>query len=273
MERPDVGKDSLLLRAPGVLSGDSKKRPPGQTRLDSQLKKSRLIQDGEVVNPEFLETGYQLPVGFTNPEEQRTAIKLSQVQAQQPSITLSSESCQEMEATVIEEQLWVMPLTGELQQLPLSGLNISASLLTNIGALSQDELIGIAKEQHQLICVIEPKQVELVIEKLHRVQLTGVYLQEFKKKCRYGEFQEQLEACGIGIRSAQDYMTVAKNWELIEAKTHSDALLAEKNIGVTWAIQLIRDEKKQLKSVAPPKDPNSWRTPPNTKEQPVVALV
>jgi hypothetical protein len=34
----------------------------------------------------------------------------------------------------------------------------------------------------------------------------------------------------------------------------------------------VRDEKKQLKSAAPPKDPDSWRTP-NTKDQPVVDLV
>ena len=275
LERPGVGKDYLLLRSPGALSGDAKSRPPGQTRLDSQLKKSGLIQDGEVVNPEFLEAGYQLPVGFTNPEEQRTALELSQCQAQQPSIILNSELPAEMESTASEEQLWAMPLTGESQPLGLNELNISVALPPNIGALNKSELIEMAQEQHQLICVIERKEFELAIEKLHRVRLAGVYLQEFKKKCQYGEFENQLEQAGIGIRSAQNYMAIAKNWEIVEAKTKLVALLAEENqpaIGLKWALEAVRDEKKQLKSAAPPKDPDGWRTP-NTKDQPVVALV
>jgi hypothetical protein len=133
-----------------------------------------------------------------------------------------------------------------------------------------------AQEQHQLICVIERKQSELALEKLHRAYLTGICLMEFKKKCRYGEFVEQLESSGIGERSAQGYMTVAKNWEVIEAKAKLVALLPENNeapsLGIKWALETVRDEKKQLKSAAPPKDPDGWRTP-NTKDQPVVDLV
>ncbi|WP_422759564.1 DNA N-6-adenine-methyltransferase [Microcoleus anatoxicus] len=168
-----------------------------------------------------------------------------------------------------------MPLIGELQPLPSSELNICLTSLPNIGALTKSELISMAQEQHQLICVIERKEFELAIEKLHRVRLTGVYLQEFKKKCQYGEFENQLEQAGIGVRSAQNYMAIAKNWEIVEAKTKLVALLTEENqpaIGLKWALEAVRDEKKQLKSAAPPKDPDSWRTP-NTKDQPVVSLV
>jgi hypothetical protein len=70
-------------------------------------------------------------------------------------------------------------------------------------------------------------------------------------------------------------MVIAKNWEIVEAKTKLVALLTEENqpaIGLKWALEAVRDEKKQLKSAAPPKDPDSWRTP-NTKDQPVVDLV
>ncbi|MEG4121674.1 DNA N-6-adenine-methyltransferase [Microcoleus sp. N9_B4] len=147
----------------------------------------------------------------------------------------------------------------------------------NIGALEKAELISMAQEQHQLICLIERKEFELALEKLHRVRLTGVYLQEFKKKCQYGEFENQLEQAGISVRSAQNYMAIAKNWEIVEAKTKLVSLLAEENenqptLSLRWALEAVRDEKKQLKSAAPPKDPDSWRTP-NTKDQPVVALV
>jgi hypothetical protein len=269
---PGVESESLLLRSPGALSSTGETRPPGKSRLETQLNQLELIQDGEVAVPEFLEAGFDLPTGWTNPQEKRTALELAQVQVQQSSIVPKSELPAETATTETDEKPLETHLTGESQPLGLSGLNISVTLPPNIGALSKAELIGMAQEQHQLICVIERKQVELAIERLHRVRLTGVYLQEFKKKCRYGEFQEQLEACGIGIRSAQDYMIVSRNWELIEAKTHSDALLAEKNIGLKWALEVVRDEKKQLKSAAPPKDPDGWKTP-DTKEQPVVSLV
>jgi hypothetical protein len=275
LERPGVVSDSLLLRSPGALSGDSKKRPPGQTRLDSQLKKSGLIQDGEVVNPEFLEAGYQLPVGFTNSEEQRTAIELSQIQAQQPLIDHKSESPAETEPTAIEEQPWAMPLTGESPLSPSSELIISLDLPPNIGALTKNELISMAGEQHQFISHIERKEFELALEKLYRVRLTGVYLQEFKKKCQHGEFQNQLKQAGIGERSAQSYMVIAKNWDIVESKAKLVALLTEENqpaIGLKWALGAVRDEKKQLKSAAPPKDPDNWKTPEN-KEQPIVSLV
>ena len=70
-------------------------------------------------------------------------------------------------------------------------------------------------------------------------------------------------------------MAIAKNWEIVEAKTKLVALLTEENqpaIGLKWALEAVRDEKKQLKSAAPPKDPDGWRTP-NTKDQPVIDLI
>ncbi|MEG4115324.1 DNA N-6-adenine-methyltransferase [Microcoleus sp. Pol12A6] len=271
---PGAGKESLLLRSPGALS-TTKGRPPGKTRLESQLHQLGLIQDGEVVAPEFLESGYQLPNGYTNLQENRTALELSQVQAQQSLIDHKSELPQETETTETDAKPSEMPLTGALLLSDLSELNILVALPPNIGALTKIELLSMAQEQHQLICVIERKEFELALEKLHRVRLTGVYLQEFKKKCQYGEFENQLEQAGISIRSAQNYMAIAKNWEIVEAKTKLVSFLAEENqptIGLKWALETVRDEKKQLKSAAPPKDPDSWRTP-NTQEQPIVSLV
>jgi hypothetical protein len=273
---PGEGKDCLLLRSPGALSGNSNQRPPGKNKLETQLIQLGQITNSEVANPEFLEAGYQLPIGWTNPQENRTALELAQVQAQQSSIIPSSESQAEMETTAIEEQPWAMPLTGELQQLPLSELTISVSLPPNIGRLTKTELLLLAQEQHQIISLIERKQFELALEKLHRVRVTGICLMEFKKKCRYGEFVEQLEASGIGVRSAQSYMMVAKNWETIEEKAKLVALLPENNerptLGIKWAIEAVKEDKKQQEKKAPPKDPDDWATP-NTKDQPIVALV
>ena len=275
LERLGVGKDYLLLRSPGALSGNSNQRSPGKNKLETQLIQLGLITNSEVANPEFLEAGYNLPVGWTNPQENRTALELAQVQAQQLPSAPSSESQAEIQTTAIEEQPWAMPSTGESPLSDSSELIISLNLPPNIGALTKNELISMAGEQHQFISSIERKEFELALEKLYRARLTGVYLQEFKKKCQYGEFQNQLEQAGIGIRSAQNYMAIAKNWEIVEAKTKLVALLAEENqpaIGLKWALEAVRDEKKQLKSAAPPKDPDGWRTP-DTSNQPVVSLV
>ena len=273
---PGVESGSLLLRSPGALSGSAGIRPPGKNKLENQLNQLGLIQDGEVAAPEFLEAGYNLPLGWTNPEEQRTALELAQVQAQQSLTDHKSESPAEMEITETGEKPSEMLLTGESPLSDSSELSIYPELPPNIGALSKNELISMAGEQHQFISRIERKEFELALEKLYRARLIGVYLQEFKKKCQYGEFQNQLKQAGIGERSAQNYLVIAKDWGIIESKAQFVALLSENNerpsLTINWALQAVRNEKKQLKSAAPPKDPDSYRTP-NTKDQPVVDLV
>jgi len=273
---PGVESESLLLRSPGGLSSGEGTRPPGKSKLETQLNQSGLIQDGEVVAPEFLELGYNLPVGWTNLQEKRTAIKLAQVQAQQSLIDPKSELPAETATTETDEKHSGTHLTGELPVSDSSELNISVTLPPNIGALSKAELIGMASEQHQLICGIERKKFKLAFEKLYRIHVTGLFLMEFKKRCQYGEFVEQLEAHGINPRVAQNYMMVSKNWEIVETKAHQSALLSENNespnLGINWALQIIREEKKQLKQQAPPKSSDDWRTP-NTTDQPVVKLV
>ena len=276
LEHPGVGKDSLLLRSPGALS-TTKGRPPGQNRLEVQLQQLWLIQEGEVAAPEFLELGYTLPTGWTNPEENRTAIELSQVQTQQLPTVPNLELPLVMESTAIDAQPLETLSTGELQPLDSNELNILPAL-QNLGSFNKDELLSIAREQHQLICGIERKEFGLAIEKLHRVRATGICLQEFKRRCKYGEFENELEQAGISIRSSQQYMVIAKNWDIVEAKTKLVSLLTEESrdslpaIGLKWALEAVRDEKKQLKSAAPPADPDCWRTP-NTIDQPIIHLV
>jgi hypothetical protein len=275
LEVPGEGKDCLLLRSPGALSGGDSSRPPGKNKLETQLIQSGLITNSEVANPEFLEAGYNLPVGWTNPQENRTALELAQVQAQQLPSAPSSELLQEMEATAIVEAPSATPCIGQLPPSDSKELNISLTLPPNIGALGKAELISLAQEQHQIISLIERKQFELAVEKIHRIRLTGEYLIEFKKRCQYGEFLQTLESHGIGSRSAQEYMLVAKNWETVEAKARVVALLPEENrptLGIKWALEALREDKKQLKKEAPPKDPDGWKSP-DTKDQPVVSLV
>jgi hypothetical protein len=269
-----VGKEFLLLRSPGALSSSGKASPPGKTRLENQLQELNLISASEVVAPEFLELGYRLPIGFTNPAENRSAMELSQVQAQQLPIDPKSELQAETETTAIAVQPSAMPWTGELQPSDSNESSTLIQLPANVGALSKDELLASAIEQHNFITNIERTEFELGVEKLHRARLTGIYFQELKKRCRHGEFESELEKSGIKPRRAQEYMSIAKNWEAIEteAKARLGALLSEENqsLGIKWALDVV--SQKRLKSAAPPADPDCWRTP-NTAEQPIVDLV
>ena len=75
LEAPLLEKDCFWLESPGALS-NGKGRPPGQTKQEAQLKKSKVLAPGEVINPEFLESAYNLPLGWTDPQEERSALEL-----------------------------------------------------------------------------------------------------------------------------------------------------------------------------------------------------
>jgi hypothetical protein len=153
-------------------------------------------------------------------------------------------------------------------------LNISPALpaLDNIGSFSKDDLLNFAITAHESIAGIERSELELAMRKLNQARIAGTCLTEFKKRCRHGEFGESLSTAKINIRTAQTYMSIAENWNLL-AEASRETLLADgQTLGINWARDTIAQNKKSLKSAAPPKDPDGWRTP-NTGDQPVVSLV
>lgn len=208
--------------------------------------------------------------------------------AAMPSLEKDSPAVEDLAASkpwTLGEATLASPSTSSPQVLPVNPSVLDSSELNilllpdlqNLGSFNKNELLSIAKEQHEFILNIERQEFNLAVEKLHRVRATGICLQEFKRRCKYGEFENELKAAGISVRSSQNYMTIAKNWDIVEAKTKLVSLLAEESptiglIGLKWALEAIRDEKKALKSAAPPTDPDSWRTP-NTRDQPIVQLV
>lgn len=270
LEIPGVENDSLLLRSPGALS-TTKGRPPGQNRLEIQLQQLGLIAAGEVVAPEFLESGYQLPTGWTNPKETRTAIELNQVQAQQLPIAPSSESSVEMELIETDAQPLETPLIGELQPSLSVELNTLPDL-TNLGSFSKESLIEFASAAHISIGFIERKESDLAMQKLDQARIAGLCLKEFKRKCGHGEFESNLNKNGIAERTAQTYMSIARDWDIISQASREIVMAQSQTLSLNWATKVITESKRALKSAAPPADPDCWRTP-NTKEQPIVGLV
>ena len=60
-------QDSLFFYLLGRHSG--KGQPPGQTKLKSRLRQSNIIQKTKVLDSEWLEVAFNLPTGWSDPEE------------------------------------------------------------------------------------------------------------------------------------------------------------------------------------------------------------
>jgi hypothetical protein len=267
---PGCEPESLLLRSPGALSSTGAGRPPGKNKLDYQLMNLGLLTNLEVTAPEFLEFSYNLPLGFSNPAETRTALELSQAQAQ---LSSNLELQAETEPTVIVESPSATPCIGQLPPSDSKELNISPALpvLDNIGSFSKDDLLNFAITAHESIAGIERSELELAMRKLNQARIAGTCLTEFKKRCRHGEFGESVSTV-INPRTAQTYMSIAENWNLLAEASRETLLVDGQTLGINWARDTIAQSKKSLKSAAAPANPDDWRTP-NTKEQPIVNLV
>ncbi len=267
---PGCEPESLLLRSPGALSSTGAGRPPGKNKLEYQLMNLGLLTNLEVTAPEFLEFSYNLPLGFSNPAETRTALELSQAQAQ---LSSNLELQAETEPTAIVESPSATPCIGQLPPSDSKELNISPALpaLDNIGSFSKDDLLNFAITAHESIAGIERSELELAMRKLNQARIAGTCLTEFKKRCRHGEFGESVSTV-ISLRTAQTYMSIAENWNLLAEASRKTLLEDGQILGINWARDTIAQNKKSLKSAAPPKDPDGWRTP-DTSDQPVVSLV
>lgn len=98
LEAPILENDSLFLESPGALGeGILGNNPPGQTKLEGQLKQNGSIAIGEVSNPEFLEASLGLPIGWTDPQDDRTATELDQA------IALSENAVKPLEISLTPE--------------------------------------------------------------------------------------------------------------------------------------------------------------------------
>ncbi len=103
LERPGVESEYLLLESPGALSSsEGTSRPPGSSKLENQLRSRGAINGREVANPEFLENSFDLPCGWTDPQEKKSAL----------------EFLQEMGLYDSGEQPSEIPLIGESQRSP-----------------------------------------------------------------------------------------------------------------------------------------------------------
>jgi hypothetical protein len=101
LQLPSIEKDCYWLPSPTALS-TRKSRPPGRSKLENFLKQKQLINKEEVVNPDFLESAYSLPIGWTDPQDERSAW----------------EFLEEMERYAIADQPSEMHLTLESPALP-----------------------------------------------------------------------------------------------------------------------------------------------------------
>ncbi|RUS93002.1 hypothetical protein DSM107003_47490 [Trichormus variabilis SAG 1403-4b] len=83
--------DYFWLESPGALSSTGNGRPPGQTKLETQLKKLGLLQKGEVLNPVILSKWYDIPPSWLDPWESRPATALLENKDRQQEIFSTPE--------------------------------------------------------------------------------------------------------------------------------------------------------------------------------------
>ncbi|MCD8489500.1 MAG: hypothetical protein LRZ84_22870 [Desertifilum sp.] len=76
LERPGLESDYFWLESPTALSSSGSGRPPGLSKLETQLQKLKAIAPGEVCNPVFLEVASGVPIGWTDPQDHRSALEL-----------------------------------------------------------------------------------------------------------------------------------------------------------------------------------------------------
>ena len=79
------------LESPGALSSTGNGRPPGQSRLEAQLRQHGLLTKDEVLTPDFLLNGYSLPPSYLDPSESKAATELLEDSERQPEIFLTPE--------------------------------------------------------------------------------------------------------------------------------------------------------------------------------------
>ncbi len=88
---PSLDSDYFWLESPGALSSTGNGRPPGQTKLEAQLKKLGLLHKGEVLNPVILSEWYDIPPSWLDPSESRPGIALLENKDRQQEIFLTPE--------------------------------------------------------------------------------------------------------------------------------------------------------------------------------------
>jgi len=115
---PSLEKDLFWLRSPQALSSTEMSRPPGQTKLEIQLKELGLIGKDQVINPEFLAKGlYNLPANWANLSELRAATEILGISAKPMETALISE-------LPIQHSITLPELNKqELQQSPFNSVN------------------------------------------------------------------------------------------------------------------------------------------------------
>jgi hypothetical protein len=95
LQPPFLDNDYFWLESPGALSSTGNGRPPGQTKLETQLKKLGLLHKGEVLNPVILSEWYDIPPSWLDPSESRPATALLENKDRQQEIFLIPEAGKE----------------------------------------------------------------------------------------------------------------------------------------------------------------------------------
>lgn len=105
LDRPSLESGCSWLESPSGLSAVG--RVPGQSRLEAQLKSEQHLEDGQTINPAFLEDAFEIPLGWCDRLVSRPAIQLLE-ESEKRSVTvltLESPPLHSAESSTLTESL------------------------------------------------------------------------------------------------------------------------------------------------------------------------
>ena len=149
LELPSLEKDYCWLDRPTALSSTGKVRPPGVSKAESKWRELGLIGKGEVASPDFLEKLFDIPKGWTSPQESRAAVQLLEDNARQLEIPWIGEShsslCEESSTSA------VLPKSNIKEHQMVAQLEITLALGAHVRVLT-----GSHKGQTGIVADYEP---------------------------------------------------------------------------------------------------------------------
>ncbi|MEG4065441.1 hypothetical protein QUA05_31375, partial [Microcoleus sp. SVA1_A1] len=240
LEAPTVDKDYLFLESPGALGeGISGANPPWQNKLEVQLKQNGSIAPREVSNPEFLEASLGLPVGWTDPQENGTAMEFLAETAPPENVVKPSE-------TSLIPELPSSPsiASSTTTSAPLSASPRQLDLTTRIQWIfpEQVEEVSFTQIRHSVDTEAIARYTELMRDNLWDFEHQPLpVLFEHENRWLIGDGHHRIEAARkLGLKIKCEIFTA---WSIEEALLYSIRAVENLNHGIPLRP---KDQRKRI---------------------------
>ncbi|GCL46949.1 hypothetical protein NIES3787_26490 [Microcystis aeruginosa NIES-3787] len=222
---PSLGENFCLWSSPEVLSTGNPSRP-GQSKLETQLKKEGVIKEDERLNPRFLESISSIPTDWTNPLDNRTAIQFlatDESLSLMPSTLKWPPSPSPASSTLILSKI---PLLGDTD-VSLTSTKVfpskeQESLLGNTDVSLTSTKVSLSKEQESLLgntdvsltstkVSLSKEETENKRPRRRRGEGSGYFITTYSQQAKYGrKYLQTFYQVEFGKRKRSIYLASEK---------------------------------------------------------------